>query len=72
LGIIRHSGQITHMIHPDTDAERDLITTQLKKTGLSAKTKTVTVGQPYSLRNRVLRGRLNSDGKMTIVTLKTT
>lgn len=70
LGIIRHSGQITHMIHPDTDSERDLIVNNLELSGKVQSTRDVTVGKPYSLRNRVFKGRLNADGKMTIVTLK--
>lgn len=70
VGIIRHNAQFTHMIHPDTDAERELITRQLKKTGKVAKTRTVTLVKPYRLENRVFTGYLLTDGKMKIITLK--
>lgn len=70
IGIIRHNAQITHMIHPDTNAERRLIVRHLKKTGLVADTRTVTLGKPYQLRNRVWRGLLRTDGKMTICNFK--
>jgi hypothetical protein len=70
LAFIRHNAQITHMISPDTSAERDLIVRHLKKTGLVKKTRRVIIGKPYQLRNRVWRGFLKSDGKMTICELK--
>lgn len=69
LGIIRHNAQITHMIHPDTNAERDLIVKDLKKTGLVKKVRTEKIGEPYRLTNRVLTGYLHADGKMTICEL---
>lgn len=69
LGIIRHNAQITHMIHPDTNAERDLIVRHLKKTGLVKKVRTEKIGEPYRLTNRVLTGYLHADGKMTICEL---
>jgi hypothetical protein len=69
LGIIRHNAQITHMIHSDTNAERDLIVRQLKSTGLVKKTRKVTIGAPYKLRNRVVNGSMQADGKMTICEL---
>jgi len=70
LAFIRHNAQITHMINPDTNAERNLIAKHLKKTGLVKKTRDVTLGQPYRLRNRVWRGFLHTDGQMTILELK--
>jgi hypothetical protein len=69
IGIIRHNAQFTHMIHPDTDAERELIVHQLKKAGKIAKTRTVTLVNPYRLENRVFTGYLLTDGKMKILTL---
>jgi hypothetical protein len=69
LGIIRHNAQITHMIHPDTNAERNLIVTNLKKTRLVKKVRTEKIGEPYRLTNRVLTGYLHADGKMTICEL---
>jgi hypothetical protein len=69
LGIIRHNAQLTHSVHPDTNAERNLIVRQLKKTGLVKKTRIVKIGEPYKLTNRVLTGYLHADGKMTIIEL---
>jgi hypothetical protein len=70
IGIIRHNAQFTHMIHPDTNAERELIVRQLKGIGRIARTRTVTLVKPYRLENRVFTGYLQTDGKMKIVTLK--
>jgi hypothetical protein len=67
IGIIRHNAQLTHMIHENTDQERDLITKSLKATGMVRKIRQVIASaEPYWLRNRVIRGRLQSDGKLTI------
>lgn len=66
LGIIRHNAQITHMIHHDTNAERDFVVKQLKQTGLIKKSRTITVGRPYRLPNRVINGYMQADGRMTI------
>lgn len=70
IGIIRHNAQLTHMIHSDTDAERELIVRGLKKAGKVLRTRTVTLVKPYRLENRVFTGSLHTDGKMKIVTLK--
>lgn len=69
LGIIRHNAQVTHMIHPDTNAERNLIVKNLKKAGLVKKVRIEKIGEPYRLTNRVLTGYLHADGKMTICEL---
>lgn len=69
LGIIRHNAQLTHMVHPDTNAERELIVKNLRSTGLVKRKRTVTIGKPYQLRNRVLTGYLHADGKLTICEL---
>ena len=69
LGIIRHNAQVTHMIHPNTNAERELIVQNLKEAGLIKRKRTVTIGTPYQLRNRVLTGYLHADGKLTICEL---
>lgn len=67
---IRHTGQLTHMVHPDTNAERELIVRQLKKTGMVQKTRTIKAGEPYELVNRVVGGHLVADGDLTICELK--
>lgn len=67
---IRHNLQLTHMIHPDTNQERQLIVSQLKAAGLVGKVVTIKLGDPYRLVNRVWRGYLQTDGKMAVVHLK--
>lgn len=67
---VRHNMQLTHMIHPDTNLERELIVEQLRATKLVKKTQTIKLGDPYRLINRAWRGYLNTDGKMTIAHLK--
>lgn len=66
LGIIRHNAQITHMIHHDTNAERDFVVKELKATKLVKKSRTIRIGAPYQLRNRVITGYMSADGRMTI------
>lgn len=70
VGFIRHNAQFTHSVHPDTDAERDLIVSSLKKSKQIKKTRNIMIGEAYKIRNRVFRSHLKSDGKLTIVTLK--
>lgn len=69
IGIIRHNAQITHAVHPDTNAERELIARQIEKTSNVRKIRSVKIGEPYSLTNRVLTGYLHTDGKMKILEL---
>jgi hypothetical protein len=70
IGIIRHNAQMTHSIHHDTNAEREFVVKQLRATKRVKRSRTVTVGAPYRLRNRVVKGYMNADGKMTICELK--
>jgi hypothetical protein len=67
---IRHNAQLTHMIDPDTDAERDLIVEGLRSSHNVAHTKTIKVGAAYELRNRTIGGILRTDGRMRICILK--
>lgn len=68
---IRHNLQITHMIHPNTNKERQLIVDQLKTTGYVSKIDDVRIAeQPYKLANRALRGYLETDGVMTVCHLR--
>ena len=69
IGIIRHNAQVTHMIHHDTNAEREFIIGSLRQTKRIKRTRLVTVGAPYQLRNRVLTGYMLADGKMKICEL---
>ena len=70
FGFIKHNLQITHMIDPDTNKERQVVIDQLNAKKLITKTETIRLGKPYKLINRVFRGSLHTDGMMTIVHLK--
>lgn len=70
LNIIRHNAQLTHRVHADTNAERSLIIKSLKKTGLVNKVRHITVGNPYTLKNRGINAFLQTDGKVAIAELK--
>lgn len=67
---IRHNLQLTHMIHPDTNRERDLIVSCLRDVGRVRKTHDIKLDDPYRLVNRALRGYLHTDGVMTVIHLK--
>jgi hypothetical protein len=67
---IRHNLQLTHMIHPDTNQERELIIKQLRAAKLITRVEKIKLGKPYQLINRALGGRLHTDGVMAIVHLK--
>ncbi len=69
INFIRHNMQLTHMIDPNTNKERDLIVEQLNAQKLVKKIDTVKLGKPYRLINRVWKGSLATDGKMSIVSL---
>lgn len=72
LTLIRHNLQISHMIDPDTNKERELIVDQLEKAKLVEKVDCIKLDNPYRLANRVWRGSLHTDGKMKIVSLTQT
>jgi hypothetical protein len=70
INFIRHNMQLTHMIDPDTNKERDLIVEQLSSQKLVRKVEKIKLGNPYRLINRVWKGSLHTDGKMAIVSLR--
>ncbi len=70
INFIRHNLQLTHMIDPDTDKERELIVKQLKSKKLAGSVQTIKLGEPYRLINRVISGSLHTDGHMEVVSLK--
>lgn len=70
ISFIRHNLQITHMIDPDTNQERELIVKQLETAKLVKKAESIKLDNPYRLTNRVWRGSLHADGNMKIVTLR--
>jgi hypothetical protein len=70
INLIRHNLQLTHMIDPDTNQERNLIVDQLKVQKLVRKVETIKLDKPYRLINRVWSGSLHTDGKMSIISLR--
>jgi hypothetical protein len=68
LSIIKHNAQLTHMIHPNTNAERDLIVDHLEIDG-ARHTTTLQIMKPYTLANRAWSGYLQTDGQLKIVEL---
>ncbi len=69
LGIITHNAQVTHRIHPDTDAERDFLVKELKHTGCVTSSRNINTGDPYTLPNRVRGITVQADGQITLLEL---
>lgn len=67
---IRHNLQLTHMVHPDTNKERELIIDGLKSMKLIGKTDKFELEKPYTLVNRAWRAKLQTDGMMSVAWLK--
>lgn len=67
---IRHNGQLTHMIDPNTNSERDLVVEDLRQSHSVAKVITKQAHEGLNVRNRALGGFLNADGKIRICILK--
>jgi hypothetical protein len=69
ITFIRHNAQLTHIVDPNTDEERELIAEQLQRTHLAQLDKTIKLGEPYKLANIRGLGRraLHTDGRMTIM-----
>jgi hypothetical protein len=70
VSVISHNFQLSHMIDPDTNRERELIVEQLRAQKLVDKVTYIKLGKPYRLLNRVLSGSLHTDGQMAVVHLK--
>jgi hypothetical protein len=70
IAYIRHNVQLTHMIDPDTNAERGLIAQQLNDAKLAAKGQAIKLREPYKVVNRAWRGYLQADGMMQVLKLK--
>lgn len=72
LTLIRHNVQITHLVNPDTDNERELIVKKLQVADLAASVRRISLVRPYKLVNRGWRAHLRTDGQMAIIHLKKT
>ena len=70
IGIALHTGQIDHMIHGDTNAERDYVLKTLQTTSAVASVMPLKAGEPYTLRNRVFGVRVIADGEVTLIHLR--
>jgi hypothetical protein len=70
LGVIRHNAQLTHSIHPDSNAERDYIVKDLRRTKHVAKVSKLSASKPYVIKNRVPGITVKADGQITLVELR--
>ncbi len=68
VAFIRHNAQFTHAIHADTNAERNFIYKELKKTGHVQSKKTLNTTKPYRLKNRVGTTMI-ADGNVWLIEL---
>lgn len=69
---IKHNWQLTHMVDPDTNKERELIIKGVSSTSEVTNIKQIKLGDPYTLVNRTWHGELNTDGIMKVISLKLT
>lgn len=68
VAFIRHNAQLTHLVDPNTDEERDLIAGQLQHNGLARLERRIKLDEPYKLLNiHALYGHLNTDGQMAVL-----
>jgi hypothetical protein len=70
IGPIRHNAQLTHRIDPDTNAERDYTIETLKKVRVLRRVERIKIGDPYTLKNRVLGITMIADGEVKLLILK--
>lgn len=70
LGVIMHNAQLTHSIHPDTNAEREMVINDLRKAGHAKRPEVVKAGKPYEVRNRSLGTIMIADGEIKLVRLR--
>jgi hypothetical protein len=70
LGVVIHNAQLTHSMHPDTNAERELVVTDIKNAGRARRTETIKAGEPHEVRNRSLGAIMIADGDIKLVWLK--
>lgn len=70
ITFMRHSLQLAHAVHPNTDSERDLIVSQLTNKERAKLVNTVRLHKPYSLINRTWFATLKTDGTMAILKLR--
>jgi len=65
---VRHNAQLTHLVDSDTNAERELLVSELVTSKQMRLKRTVALGAPYKLPNiRGWTGHLHTDGKMSVL-----
>jgi hypothetical protein len=69
---IRHNLQLTHMVDPDTNKEREMIVHGITASSIVSNIDLIKLGAPYKLVNRTWSGELNTDGLMKVLRLKKT
>lgn len=69
---IRHNAQLTHLVDPDTDVERDFMVEQFTEADLVAAVQHIALDEPYRLHNirGWVRRYLHTDGRLAVVMLK--
>lgn len=70
VGFSRYTGQITHHIAPDVDAERDLVIADLARAGMLAQTYQVTGIGPAALARNGGGDPFYTDGEVTVGVLR--
>jgi hypothetical protein len=67
ITVIRHSGQLTHLVDSDTNAERELLAKDILKTKLATLHRTIKLTEPYHLLNvHALSGHIKTDARMKV------
>lgn len=67
---IRHNLQLTHMVDPDTNKEREMIVRGITSSSEVSKIDQIKLNPPYKLVNRTWSGVLKTDGIMKVLRLK--
>ena len=70
LTVIRHNGQVTHLVDSDTNAEREFTIESLQKKELANDIRALKLKDPYGLRNRGWRASLHTDGMLHVISLQ--
>jgi hypothetical protein len=62
--------QLTHLVAPDTNGEREILIQQLTSKGVAEPVSTITLHQPYHLPNFAWSRTLHTDGQMALLRVK--
>lgn len=67
IGLRWRNGQITHKNNPDTNAERDLIISDLDAAGQVYSTETIQAGEPFKFHGQTLGNKFLCDGTIKVI-----